>query len=204
MVKKVLSINYSDTSGISGIQKDLVTFQEQNVFGFTAITQLLINSNHTKEIIETYPSSLLKNQLESVLAGGEIDAVKIGHFNDLNDLEVILSFIQQKKFKQIVLDVSFVKDNSNLFKEIQSKLMPTINALVITPTLLAQLTGETATSSPKTLDSMARKLLTDTLKYILISLNPDENLHAIVTHDSLTKKNFAKHDAATILTAKLA
>ncbi|MEG0255459.1 MAG: bifunctional hydroxymethylpyrimidine kinase/phosphomethylpyrimidine kinase [Vagococcus sp.] len=204
MVKKVLSINYSDTNGISGIQKDLVTFQEQNVFGFTAITKLLINSNHTKEIIETYPSSLLKNQLESVLAGGEMDAVKIGHFNDLNDLEVILSFIQQKKFKQIVLDVSFVKDNSNLFKEIQSKLMPTINALVITPTLLAQLTGETATASPKSLDSMARKLLTDTLKYILISLNPDDNLHAIVTHDSLTKKKFAKHDAATILTAKLA
>lgn len=127
MVKKVLSINHSDTSALSGIQSDLQSFQENNVFGFTVITSLTTSDDTNKYPLEIIDSSVIKKQLDSVFSDGTMDAIKIGRINSMIDAEIIANFINEYGIKNIVLEVTFKDINKNYIQF----LLPLIKILVI-------------------------------------------------------------------------
>ena len=85
----VLSIGGSDPSSGAGIQSDIKTFENHNVYGFTVITA--ITSQNTKKISEIMPISAknIKSQLESVLTDFQIDAIKIGMVYDASIIKTI-------------------------------------------------------------------------------------------------------------------
>ena len=62
----ILTIGGSDTSSGAGIQSDIKTFSDFNVYGFTVITA--ITSQNTKHIsnIEPVSTKSLKTQLDSI------------------------------------------------------------------------------------------------------------------------------------------
>ncbi|MCC6132320.1 MAG: bifunctional hydroxymethylpyrimidine kinase/phosphomethylpyrimidine kinase [Acidobacteria bacterium] len=74
----VLTIGGSDSSGSSGIQADLKTFEALGVFGASAITA--VTAQNTREISEVHdiPAGIVKAQIRSVLSDMAPRAVKVG------------------------------------------------------------------------------------------------------------------------------
>lgn len=120
MVKKVLTINYSDPTGESGIQADLQNFQTLNVFGFTVITSLTSITQKNKEMCEIIEASTIKKQLETVFATGSIDAIKISHLNSLEDVKIIKEFIQKFQVKHILYEIDVFAAEDKLLNEFLS------------------------------------------------------------------------------------
>ena len=98
----VLSIGGSDPSSGAGIQSDVKTFENHDVYGFTVITA--ITSQNTKKISKIAPISAkdIRAQLESVLSDFHIDAIKIGMVYDSSIIKIVNTMIKNQKCPIVV------------------------------------------------------------------------------------------------------
>jgi len=71
----ILSIGGSDPSSGAGIQSDIKTYSNHNVYGFTAVTA--ITSQNTRKVtsIEPVSTKSLRAQLDSILSDFHFDAI---------------------------------------------------------------------------------------------------------------------------------
>ena len=98
----ILSIGGSDPSSGAGIQSDIKTFSNYDVYGFTVVTA--VTSQNTKKVasIEPVSSKSLKSQLESILSDFQIDAVKIGMVYDSSIIKIVNTMIKNQKCPIVV------------------------------------------------------------------------------------------------------
>ena len=98
----ILSIGGSDPSSGAGIQSDIKTFSNYNVYGFTVVTA--ITSQNTKKItlIEPVSTKSLRTQLDSILSDFHIDAIKIGMVYNSQIIKVIHSKLRNVKIPIVV------------------------------------------------------------------------------------------------------
>lgn len=90
-IKKVLTIAGSDTSGGAGIQADLKTFQERDVYGMTVLTTVVAMDPDQEWNHQVFPIELstIRTQLKTVLDGIGIDAAKTGMLGSVELIEMI-------------------------------------------------------------------------------------------------------------------
>jgi len=98
----ILSIGGSDPSSGAGIQSDIKTFSNYNVYGFTIITA--ITSQNTRKVtsIEPVSTKILVAQLDSILSDFHIDAIKIGMVYNSRIVKVIYSRLKNIKVPIII------------------------------------------------------------------------------------------------------
>lgn len=77
---KALTIAGSDSSGGAGIQADLKTFQEKNVYGMTALTVIVAMDPENSWNHQVFPvdTNTIKAQLATIVDGIGVDAMKTG------------------------------------------------------------------------------------------------------------------------------
>jgi hydroxymethylpyrimidine/phosphomethylpyrimidine kinase len=99
----ILSIGGSDPSSGAGIQSDIKTFSNHDVYGFTVVTA--ITSQNTRKVTSVEPVSAksLMAQLDSILSDFHIDAIKIGMVYNSQVIKVIHSKLRNIKVP-IVID----------------------------------------------------------------------------------------------------
>lgn len=139
IMKKVLSIAGSDSSGGAGIQADLKTILSHKMYGMTAITALTAqNTTGVYGISEVTPE-FLANQLDCIFTDIYPDAVKIGMVSNPALIEVITEKLTQYKAKNIVVDPVMTATSGSLLSTNKSvmalvkKLIPIAD--IITPNL---------------------------------------------------------------------
>ena len=98
----ILSIGGSDPSSGAGIQSDIKTFSNHDVYGFTVITA--ITSQNTRKVtsIEPVSAKSLRAQLDSVLSDFDIDGIKIGMVYNSQIIRTIHSKLKNIKVPIIV------------------------------------------------------------------------------------------------------
>lgn len=148
-IYKALTIAGSDTSGGAGMQADLKTFQELGVYGMTALTVIVAQNPHNHWSHDIYPLPLeaLEAQLETVLAGIGVDALKTGMLGTVEIISLVARKIDQYNVKNVVIDPVMVCKGTDevLHPEtavgIREQLAP--RAAVITPNVFeaGQLSG---------------------------------------------------------------
>lgn len=146
---KALTIAGSDTSGGAGMQADLKTFQELGVYGMTALTVIVAQNPHNNWAHDIYPLPLeaLEAQLETVLNGIGVDALKTGMLGSVEIITLVAKKIDQYEVKNVVIDPVMVCKGTDevLHPEtavgIREYLAP--RATVITPNIFeaSQLSG---------------------------------------------------------------
>lgn len=124
MVKKVLSINHSDSTGKTGIQNDLGSFQELDVFGFTVITSININQEQVLEVVDDLT---IKRQFESVFALGQIDSIKLANLHSLETPILIKGFADKYHVPYLILETP-LKD---LEQEINQTTIKELHPIVV-------------------------------------------------------------------------
>lgn len=138
-IAKALTIAGSDSGGGAGIQADLKTFQERNVFGMSVITA--ITAQNTLGVQGVYPQSAacIAAQIDSVLSDLGADAVKTGMLFSAEIIRLIAEKIRRYKVERLVVDpVMYAKGGAALLQEeameaLQQDLLPL--AYMITPNI---------------------------------------------------------------------
>lgn len=104
-IRKALTVAGSDTSGGAGIQADLKTFQELDVYGMTALTTIVCMEPATWDH-QVFPVALdiVEAQLKTVLEGIGIDAMKTGMLGSVEIIELVSRYIDRYDLKRIVID----------------------------------------------------------------------------------------------------
>jgi hydroxymethylpyrimidine/phosphomethylpyrimidine kinase len=98
----ILSIGGSDPSSGAGIQSDIKTFSNHDVYGFTVVTA--ITSQNTRKVTSVEPVSAksLMAQIDSILSDFHIDAIKIGMVYNSQVIKVIHSKLRNIRVPIVV------------------------------------------------------------------------------------------------------
>lgn len=174
MMKRALSIAGSAARGGAGIQADLKTFQELDVFGTTAVTAIVAEHPHTKQRVFPQAIDAIEAQVHTALSDIGADAIKTGMLFTEEIITKTAEWIEASGVEKIVVDpVMIGKIGSVLLKEdaiesMKTKLLPL--ATIITPNMpeAAELLGVEALETPAALKDAAKKLHELGPKYVLV------------------------------------
>ncbi|MGY3778759.1 bifunctional hydroxymethylpyrimidine kinase/phosphomethylpyrimidine kinase [Isobaculum melis] len=142
MIKKVLTVAGSDSSGGAGIQADLKTFEEYGTFGFSALTSIVTMDpdegwSHT---VTPIAPDLVEKQLKTIFAGGAMAAMKTGMLGTVEAIEMTRHYLDLFDMPAIVIDpVIACKGTTELLQPenvmaMRELLLP--KATIVTPNLI--------------------------------------------------------------------
>lgn len=179
-MKRALTIAGSDSGGGAGIQADLKTFQELEVFGMSALTA--VTAQNTLGVHGVYPmtTEAVAKQIQAVGEDIGVDALKTGMLFDAEIIEIVAKNIKYFKWENVVVDpVMIAKGGASLLLQeaisaLKKHLLPL--AKVITPNIpeAEVLTGMTIQTVEDKMEA-ARKLHEIGVKNIVIKGGHDED-----------------------------
>ena len=179
-MNKALTIAGSDSGGGAGIQADLKTFQELEIFGMSALTA--VTAQNTLGVHGVYPMSVeaVVKQIQAIGDDMGTDAVKTGMLFNAEIIAAVSEKIRHYNWKNLIVDpVMIAKGGASLLQleaisAMKNFLLPL--AKVITPNIpeAEVLTGMSIqTAEDKQI--AAQKLFQLGVKNIVIKGGHDEN-----------------------------
>lgn len=136
---RVLTIAGSAAGGAAGIQADLKTFQELDVYGMSVITALVGRHPVTNKNVHPQTIEAIEAQFHTVTNQAGVDAIKVGMLFSADVIECVTDLLAQTGVKNLVVDpVMIGKLRSILLKDdaidsLRNKLLP--QAAIITPNM---------------------------------------------------------------------
>ena len=159
----VLTIAGSDSGGGAGIQADLKTFSALGVFGTSVITAITAQNLSGVSAVRAIDPDIVQKQLQAVLEGFPIKAIKTGMLFSAEIIEVIAqSLANYIKIPMVVDPVFAATSGSKLIRDdailqLQEKFFPL--ARLITPNIPeAEILLGKKLSSRRDLEQAAQKL----------------------------------------------
>ncbi len=139
VIGKALTIAGSDCGGGAGIQADLKTFQERDVYGMSVIT--VLTAQNTLGVHGVYPQTVetIEVQLDAIYQDIGTDAVKTGMLFSEEIINLVSKKLKEYEVRNIVIDpVMIAKGGAPLLQKqamnaLKNNLLPL--ATVITPNL---------------------------------------------------------------------
>lgn len=139
MVWKALTIAGSDSGGGAGIQADLKTFQELDVYGMSVITAVTAQNTTGVQGVYSVPIEGIIEQLRSIGNDLPPNALKTGMLFNSETIDAVAKFIESYSMKNIVVDpVMIAKGGASLLQTeaveaLKGKLLPL--ATIVTPNI---------------------------------------------------------------------
>jgi hydroxymethylpyrimidine/phosphomethylpyrimidine kinase len=138
-IGKALTIAGSDCGGGAGIQADIKTFQELDVFGMSVIT--VLTAQNTLGVHGVFPQTIeaIEAQLDAIYGDMGTDAVKTGMLFSEEIIKLVANKLVEYEVKNIVVDpVMIAKGGAALLQKqamnvLKTDLLPL--ATVITPNI---------------------------------------------------------------------
>lgn len=106
----------SDSGGGAGIQADLKTFQELDVFGTTVITALTAQNTTGVFGILPIPETFVADQLQAILQDFDVQAIKTGMLFNESIIKVVAGILASSKCIIVVDPVMIAKGGSELLE----------------------------------------------------------------------------------------
>ncbi|WML26951.1 bifunctional hydroxymethylpyrimidine kinase/phosphomethylpyrimidine kinase [Neobacillus sp. OS1-33] len=179
-MKKALTIAGSDSGGGAGIQADLKTFQELEVFGMSALTA--VTAQNTLGVHAVYPMSAeaVRKQIEAIGEDIGADAIKTGMLFNAEIIEAVANQLTFYGWENVVVDpVMIAKGGASLLQmeaisALKKYLLP--RSKVITPNIpeAEVLTGMVIQSTADKREA-AKRLYDLGVKNVVIKGGHDEN-----------------------------
>ncbi|WP_334073389.1 bifunctional hydroxymethylpyrimidine kinase/phosphomethylpyrimidine kinase [Paenibacillus sp. A14] len=138
-IPKALTIAGSDSGGGAGIQADLKTFQELDVYGMSAITAITVQNTLGVSGVYPLPPAAAAEQIRAVGSDLGVDALKTGMLFDAEIIRAVAAEIRRFRWKRVVVDpVMIAKGGETLLQQeavaaLREELLPL--AQVVTPNI---------------------------------------------------------------------
>ncbi|MFC4402095.1 bifunctional hydroxymethylpyrimidine kinase/phosphomethylpyrimidine kinase [Gracilibacillus xinjiangensis] len=135
-IRSALTIAGTDPSGGAGIQADLKTFQEREVYGMSVITSVVAQNTLGVQQVEHLPVSFIEKQFDAVWEDIKPDAVKTGMISTIEMMELIAGKLRKADVPYVIDPVMVAKSGHTLMEEksrsvIRNLLIPL--STVVTP-----------------------------------------------------------------------
>ncbi|MUK89777.1 bifunctional hydroxymethylpyrimidine kinase/phosphomethylpyrimidine kinase [Ornithinibacillus sp. L9] len=136
---RVMTIAGSAAGGSAGIQADLKTFQELDVYGMSVVTAIVGRHPVTNKNVHLQTTEAIEAQFLTALEQVGMDAIKTGMLFSEEIIETVAKLIKQVSINHYVLDPVMVgKMNSKLLEDhaislLKERLIPV--ATLITPNM---------------------------------------------------------------------
>lgn len=104
LMQKILTIGGSDPFAGGGIQSDLKTFENYQLFGMSALTCVGMVDENGTFILEDLPADWLEKQLTAIGKMVKLDGIKIGLLHSVEAIQVVRDFLKEQLGIPIVLD----------------------------------------------------------------------------------------------------
>lgn len=135
-ISTALTIAGTDPTGGAGIQADLKTFQEREVYGMSVVTSVVAQNTLGVQRIEHLPISFIEDQLESVLSDIRPDVLKTGMIATAEMMESVAKVIKSYTVPYVIDPVMVAKSGYHLMdlhskQTLRDHLVP--HATVVTP-----------------------------------------------------------------------
>ncbi len=171
---RALTIAGSAAQGSAGIQADLKTFQERDVYGMAAITAIVANNPITDKGIFIHSLEEIEAQFYTAIEHVGVDAIKTGMLFSTDIIELVAELVQHAPINKYVMDpVMIGKMGSQLLKDeaieaMKQKLLPL--ATIITPNLheAAKMIGKSKVSKIQEMKEAAKQLHSYGPAYVLV------------------------------------
>lgn len=137
-VRTALTIAGTDPTGGAGIQADLKTFQEREVFGMSVITSIVAQNTLGVQHIEHLSVDLIEKQLDSVIADIVPDAIKTGMIAKPEMMHVVADKIEGLDVPYVIDPVMVAKSGDSLMDKASQRTMQEVLiplATVVTPNI---------------------------------------------------------------------
>lgn len=137
--KRVITIAGAASGGSAGIQADLKTFQELDVYGMSVVTAIVGRHPKTNKNVHPLTLEAIEAQFDTAMLQVGADALKTGMLFSKEIIEDVAQLIAASPIKQIVVDPVMVgKLDSKLLADdaiaaLKEKLLPL--ATIITPNM---------------------------------------------------------------------
>jgi hydroxymethylpyrimidine/phosphomethylpyrimidine kinase len=138
-VSKALTIAGTDPSGGAGIQADLKTFQELEVYGMSVITSVVSQNTMGVKHFTDMSAELIETQIDAVFEDIRPDAVKTGMLSRSEIIQLVVRKIKEHQMINVVVDpVMVAKSGDPLLAEeakqsLIEQLLPVCD--VVTPNI---------------------------------------------------------------------
>lgn len=135
-VKSALTIAGTDPSGGAGIQADLKTFQEREVYGMSVITSVVAQNTIGVQRVIHLPIDFIEEQFDAVWNDIKPNAIKTGMIATNEMMKLIARKIKDSQIPYVIDPVMIAKSGDPLMEEasravIRDTLLPL--ATVVTP-----------------------------------------------------------------------
>jgi hydroxymethylpyrimidine/phosphomethylpyrimidine kinase len=179
-MNKALTIAGSDSGGGAGIQADLKTFQELDVFGMSAITAVTAQNTLGVQGVHAIPAEVIAAQIDSISQDIGVDALKTGMLFSTEIIEVVAEKIKKYGWEKVVVDpVMIAKGGSALLQQeaittLKKYLLPL--AYVATPNIpeAEEITGIRIQTDKDKME-VAKKFIDLGVKHVIIKGGHDQD-----------------------------
>ncbi|MBP1948497.1 bifunctional hydroxymethylpyrimidine kinase/phosphomethylpyrimidine kinase [Virgibacillus litoralis] len=136
---RVITIAGSAAGGSAGIQADLKTFQELDVYGMSVVTAIVARHPETNKNVHSQSLEAIEAQFTTAMKQVGVDAIKTGMLFSKDVIDNVAGLIAGAKIKTLVIDPVMVgKLDSKLLEDdaidsLKTRLLP--HATVITPNM---------------------------------------------------------------------
>ncbi|WP_338469327.1 bifunctional hydroxymethylpyrimidine kinase/phosphomethylpyrimidine kinase [Niallia sp. XMNu-256] len=181
MVNKALTIAGSDSGGGAGIQADLKTFQELDVYGMSVITAVTAQNTLGVQGVHPIPPEFIANQIDSIATDIGVDALKTGMLFSPEIIEVVSQKIIQYQWEKVIIDpVMIAKGGASLLQTeavdaLKRHLLP--HAFIVTPNIpeAEELTGINIKTEDDKFEA-AKRIMDLGVKNVIIKGGHDESV----------------------------
>lgn len=171
---RVITIAGSAAGGSAGIQADLKTFQELDVYGMSVVTAIVGRHPETNKNVHPQTVEAIEAQFDTAMKQVGTDALKTGMLFSKEVIETTARLMEQSNIKSLVVDPVMVgKLDSKLLKDdaieaMKKHLIPL--ATIITPNIpeASFLLGERKITTVEGLKQAAIDLHALGSKYVLV------------------------------------
>ena len=200
--KKALTIAGSDCSGGAGIQADLKTFQERDVYGMSVLTVLVAMKPDTwAHVVVPVSQDMIAEQFATIIPGIGADAAKTGMLPTVDIIIQVGRLLAAAHIPRLVVDpVMVCKGTSQpLFPENTTAMIRYLLplAMVVTPNTFeaAQLAGMPELKTRNDLQEAARRIHGHGPAYVVIKaarIFPDQAPNLLFDGKSFTWFDFPR------------
>lgn len=161
----ILTITGSDSTGGSGVQADIKTITLLGAYATSAITTVTAQDTAGIQHYYDIPGSVLKMQVDSIIADLQPDAVKIGMLRTQEQVSLIAQILRENKIGCVILDSVAISSRGNilmskdLLQMVVKEIFPLCTAITIKTDSAMYLLDEGHPDSNDNLAQMARRLL---------------------------------------------
>ena len=137
LLKTILTITGSDSTGGSGVQADIRTISALGGYAVSAVTSITVQNTLGIQAFHDLPADIVKGQIEAIINDVQPDTVKVGMIRTTETLVVVVDALLKYRPHHIIYDPVVTASNGDrlmaddVVRQIRQRLLPLCSIVIL-------------------------------------------------------------------------